>query len=536
MTRVARALAVLLVGASVCAASCAPERPIEREGGTITVLVPAEFAHIDPHRAPSATPLTEALYDTLLVRDAALAVKPALATAWTVSADGLRITLRLRDGVSFHDGGAVDARAVGANLARVLAGDPDEFPVRRLLGPVNAIEADGQLLTLVYDQPFPAVWRALADGRLAIVSPASLVNLDAAAASGGHPVAPVAGSGPYRLHTTNGSVFELERNDTYSWSPATAHNRGPVYPARYRIVAYAAGQIGSEAAELHPDVLWWPPGLALPAELEIMTAGWRRHQFAGTRITYLAVVTTAEPLRAVAVRMALGLVVDRGVLVDLLPGPAAPTRWPFSVNVVPEPAGADRQAKDDLDVAMELLEGAGWLAGESGVRQRAGLTLAVRLATYDSGDAPEFAVLAQELARQWATVGIACQIVPARRPAAPGAAANAPDIWLLYHDWYDPDIAYYLFHSSEVGRANRTGIVDLHLDQLLEQGRAQLDPSLRLQTYQDVATLLVENAVVVPLVQHVGVLRVSPRVVGLSQPAPGSFPPHDLYLRDAPGR
>ena len=43
---------------------------------------------------------------------------PQLATEWSWSPDNLALTVRLRDGVTFHDGEAFDAAAVKANIER----------------------------------------------------------------------------------------------------------------------------------------------------------------------------------------------------------------------------------------------------------------------------------------------------------------------------------------------------------------------------------------------------------------------------------
>ena len=41
-----------------------------------------------------------------------------MATSWAWSPDNLALTVTLRDGVTFHDGQAMDAEAVKANLER----------------------------------------------------------------------------------------------------------------------------------------------------------------------------------------------------------------------------------------------------------------------------------------------------------------------------------------------------------------------------------------------------------------------------------
>jgi peptide/nickel transport system substrate-binding protein len=59
-----------------------------------------------------------ALCDKLVDVDRDLKIVPQLATEWSWSPDLKGLTLKLRDGVKFHDGTLLDAEAVKANLDR----------------------------------------------------------------------------------------------------------------------------------------------------------------------------------------------------------------------------------------------------------------------------------------------------------------------------------------------------------------------------------------------------------------------------------
>jgi peptide/nickel transport system substrate-binding protein len=75
---------------------------------------------LDPARGGSfvGRVVFAAVCDKLVDIDAQNSFVPQLATGWTWSPDNLALTVTLRDGVKLHDGQAMDADAVKANLER----------------------------------------------------------------------------------------------------------------------------------------------------------------------------------------------------------------------------------------------------------------------------------------------------------------------------------------------------------------------------------------------------------------------------------
>ena len=59
-----------------------------------------------------------ALCDKLIDIDEKLSLVPQLATSWEWSADSKALTMKLRPGVTFHDGEKFDAAAVKFNIAQ----------------------------------------------------------------------------------------------------------------------------------------------------------------------------------------------------------------------------------------------------------------------------------------------------------------------------------------------------------------------------------------------------------------------------------
>jgi peptide/nickel transport system substrate-binding protein len=94
------------------------------------------------------------IYETLTRYDAVTnKVMPALASAWTSSADGTTWTFTLRSGVTFHTGRAMDAAAAKAAIERTKTlGQGAGY----IWGAVKTIEAkDPQTLVFTLDYPAP---------------------------------------------------------------------------------------------------------------------------------------------------------------------------------------------------------------------------------------------------------------------------------------------------------------------------------------------------------------------------------------------
>src|SRR6266542_3498957 len=133
----------LLAGAIPGHHARAQERP--RYGGELVFLVPSEPPSYDGHREGTfgtVHPLAP-LYNTLLRIDPAdrtgTRPSPDLAESWTISADGLTYTFRLRQGVRFHDGSLLTSRDVKASYDKIVFPPPGIISARK--GAYQVVEA-----------------------------------------------------------------------------------------------------------------------------------------------------------------------------------------------------------------------------------------------------------------------------------------------------------------------------------------------------------------------------------------------------------
>src|SRR5262249_25379854 len=111
-------LLALSLALSIAAASFATAHAQQR------VLRHDEAApgRLDPSKVLdyAAAVLTMNVYDSLVEAKPGGGVKPALATAWTISEDGKAYTFALRPGVKFHGGGTLAVEDVLFTLERTL--------------------------------------------------------------------------------------------------------------------------------------------------------------------------------------------------------------------------------------------------------------------------------------------------------------------------------------------------------------------------------------------------------------------------------
>lgn len=163
---------------------------------SVTLAVASTFTTMDPYDANDTLSLAVAksFYQGLFAFDKDMKLVNVLAEGYLVSKDGLEYTIRLRQGVKFHDGTVFKADAVKAVLDRVT--NPDNKLKRyNLFNRVLRTDIlNDYTIKIVLKEPFSAFINVLAHPSAVIISPAALKqygNKDIAL----HPV----GTGPFKF-------------------------------------------------------------------------------------------------------------------------------------------------------------------------------------------------------------------------------------------------------------------------------------------------------------------------------------------------
>src|SRR6266850_6887780 len=134
------------------------------------------------------------VFDTLYGIDTEWRAQPQMVEGHTVEEDGLSWTLKLRDGLRFHDKEPVLARDVVASIRRFAPRIPFASALMAATDELSAV--DDRTVRFRLKRPFPHLPMALAGpgGTVPAIMPERL-----AATSPHQPVKEVVGSGPFRF-------------------------------------------------------------------------------------------------------------------------------------------------------------------------------------------------------------------------------------------------------------------------------------------------------------------------------------------------
>jgi peptide/nickel transport system substrate-binding protein len=180
------------------------------------------------------------LCDKLVDIDEKLNIVPQLATSWQWSPDSKALTMKLRPGVTFHDGEKFDAAAVKFNIERhkTIAGSNR----RGELLPVSSVDVvDDMTVRLNLSAPFSPLLTVLADRAGMMVSPKAAQAMPTN--FGTKPVC----SGPFKfVERVAQDHIALERYANY-WDKANIHFDKvifrPIVDATVRLANLRSGQL-----------------------------------------------------------------------------------------------------------------------------------------------------------------------------------------------------------------------------------------------------------------------------------------------------
>lgn len=189
-----------------------PAMDIQR-GGTLTYLLEAESDTWDVPGANCAVACITVLrqvMDPLTVVNRDGEVEPFLLESYEVSDDFTEYTLKLREGIVFHDGTAADGAAVQRNLQEMAKGILQGQVLMDLVGGPDGIElVDDMTVKLTFSRPFATFPFNIAERTGWLFAPSFWDNPDRAGAL-------AVGTGPFKMtEWVRGERTVLEANADY---------------------------------------------------------------------------------------------------------------------------------------------------------------------------------------------------------------------------------------------------------------------------------------------------------------------------------
>lgn len=398
MRTIRRHLALVLAAAILGTAPIATAQ-------TLTLLFPQEPGSLFPHfdLLSLAHEAQDLVFDRLFNVDEQGAYLPELAAEVPtvanggISEDGRVVTLRLREGPTWHDGVPVTSADV-AFTWRVIT-DPDlPIPTRTVWRDIVSIETPDPQTAVITFADTNVAFLGQASFAGSFVLPSHLLEGVGDLANAAFHRAPV-GNGPFRLAEWQaGSFLRFERNDAY-WAGA-AHFESVVI----RIVPGSEAQrtvLSRGEADLVLQValteLPFLAGLGEYRRVSVPTFAnwqlWLNHEDA--------------VLSDVRVRRALVHAIDRETIAEtLLGGLSEPDDAVLPVSHWAHAADVRRYPFDAAE-AHRLLDEAGWVRSGAG-RAQAGRPLVVELINI-AGQADRLQVV-QAVQAYWRAVGVQAEI------------------------------------------------------------------------------------------------------------------------------
>ena len=251
----------------------------------------------------------------------------------------------------------------------------------------------------------------------------------------------------------------------------------------------------------------------------------------GNSYTYLGFNLKHSPFNDIKVRQAINYALDKqeiidGVLLGLGEPVASPykpgTRW-SDQNLHPYPY--------DKNQALKLLHEAGFNdSNHDGILEKDGKPFTFEILTNQNKQREMTAVLIQ---RRLKDVGIDVKIRVIEWASFVNQFIKTGDFDAVILGWslsLDPD-QYNIWHSSQQkpGQFNFIGYNNKEVDQLLEEGRTELNPDKREKIYHAFSKILLKESPVIYLYAGYGLTAMNKRIKGIESPAPPAGITYNSY-------
>ena len=451
------------------------------KGGTLVVQGHTEVASLHPDDAQPWVHyvLVRNIHEPLVDLDYDYQLTPVLAVSYEAASDGMSYTFTLQTGVTFHDGQPFTAKDVKYNFdwyknpqnAAVLGTDFAE---------IGEVETPDDETVVVNMTKVNAAFLPVAVTEMMIVSPAVHEQ------TGKDNYTPQAvGTGPYKLEEWKAveQTTLVAFPEYWRGAPNIDTFREEVVPeGSVRAIALRSGTSDNPVWALQAT-----DNLAFIQEDKFDVT-----RAAGKDLLFFPLNNDKPALSEKVVRQAMLTAIDRDRLVtDLERGLAVKATSNLTPAIVFYYNPDVKQYDYDPEAARTMLDEAGWVPGDDGIREKNGVRLAFT-ASLITGDQRRRAT-AEVVQQDLKLVGVDMQIE--ERPAA-AITEGLPsgELESSLFDWTfgaaEPDARSTLRSD---GTRNFSRYKNPQMDELLDQGVAIVDPAARQPIYKQVQEIVAED-------------------------------------------
>jgi len=434
------------------------------------------------------------LCDKLVDIDEKLTIVPQLAESWTWSPDGKALTMKVRNGVTFHDGEKLDAAAVKFNIERhkTMQGSNRRGELS-LVSTVDVV--DPMTVRLNLSQPFSPLLAQLADRAGMMVSP------KAAQAAGDKFGANPVCSGPFKfVERVAQDRIVLERYAGY-WNKGAVNFERVVYlpivDSTVRLANLKSGQLDFIERMASSDV----EAVKKDSRFKVSMVTEIGYQGITLNVGKSDLAKTTAIGKDPRVREAFELALDRdGIVQVVMDGQATPgNQWvapdnPYYAKSMPIP-------KRDVAKAKALLAAAG-VPNPS-----------VELMAPTTSDAQKIAQVVQSMVKE---AGFDVKIRSTEFSTSLDLADKGQyDAYVLaWSGRADPDGNIFSFDACKQP-LNYAGYCKPEVDEILNRSRTSSDPATRKKAYEELAAMALKDRPIVYLYHRHWVWAYTNKLSGL---------------------
>ena len=452
---------------------------------TITYMDTTGFYTLDPFGTPWFTLTQAVMYDTLVqILPDGSAYEGILAESWEPSEDGLAITFKLKDGITFHDGTPWNADAAVWNLSKFLDPAWPKTINEDWASVISSFEkVDDMTIKINFISVYSPIYADLA--LTYMVSPTAYEELG----SDNFGASPV-GTGPWMpIEIVPNDHVTYQKNPNYTWG--ASYTNGQPAAADFFKIVFNTDQAVAYAALETGEVTFTDLGAQFLASAE-ENPDIEVNKGTSNSLYYLGINYKKEIFQNADFRRAIAFALDRDeIIAAAFEGEAFKTCQFLPGGTIGYNAETDAYACEkypyDPEQANQILDDLGWVdTNGDGVRERDGAELTFPM-IFNTETTTGLA--AEVIQSQLADIGIALDLQPMEAAAqAEILVAEQQDFFIRPYGLVDPVIL-----SSMVTYPNRNAFDDPQATELRNIADSKLDFAERMQAVDNMNRYLIDN-------------------------------------------